>query len=198
MQAGTETALPGNPELHKPWYALYTRHQHEKRVAEVLAVKGFEVFLPLYQAAHRWKDRNKLLSLPLFPCYVFIRGGLERSLSIVTTPGFCAFVTAGGRAAPIPDLEIDAVRRTIESSLRMEPHPFLKCGDRVRVKSGPLESLEGILIRKKNLLRVVISIELLMKSAAVEVDAWQVERIEGCKAPAALPRVAQPAFSMAN
>jgi len=195
---GTETALPGNSALQKPWYALYTRHQHEKRVAEVLAGKGFEVFLPVYQSAHRWKDRNKILSLPLFPSYVFIRGSLEYSLSIVTTPGFCSFVTAGGRAAPIPDDEIDAVRRTIESSVRMEPHPFLKCGDRVRVKSGPLEGLEGILVRKKNVLRLVISIELLMKSAAVEVDAWRVERIEGCKTPAVLPRVVKPAFVLAN
>lgn len=198
MQTGKETDSPGNSELHKPWYALYTRHQHEKRVADVLAGKGFEVFLPLYQAAHRWKDRNKILSLPLFPSYVFIRGSLEDSLSIVTTPGFCAFVTAGGRAAPIPDVEIDVVRRTIESSVSMEPHPFLKCGDRVRIKSGPLEGLEGILVRKKNLLRLVVSIELLMKSAAVEVDAWRIERIEGCKTPAALPRVSKPAFALAN
>ena len=198
MQTGTETTLPVNPELHKPWYALYTRHQHEKRVAETLAGKGFEVFLPLYQAAHRWKDRNKILSLPLFPSYVFIRGSLESSLSIVTTPGFCAFVTTGGRAAPIPDVEIDAVKRTIESSVRMEPHPFLKCGDPVRIKSGPLEGLEGILVRKNNLLRLVVSIELLMTSAAVEVDAWRVERIGGCKMAAVLPRVSEPAFVLAN
>lgn len=198
MQMGTETALPENPDLHKPWYALYTRHQHEKKVAEILAGKGFEVFLPLYQAAHRWKDRSKILSLPLFPSYVFIRASLEYMLPIVTTPGFCAFITTGGRAAPIPDVEIDAVRRTIESSARMEPHPFLKCGDRVRVRSGPLEGLEGILVRKKNLLRLVVSIELLMKSAAVEVDAWRVERIEDCKTPAAPPRVDKPAFALAS
>jgi transcription termination/antitermination protein NusG len=160
-----------------PWYALYTRHQHEKVVAQALASKGHEVFLPLYQTAHRWKDRTKVLWLPLFPCYVFVKGGLDRQLQIVTTPGFITFVTAGGRAAPIPEAEIGAVRRAVESSLRVEPHPFLKCGDSVRVTNGPLQGLEGILVRKKGLARLVVSVELLMRSAAVEVDAWNVERV---------------------
>src|ERR1700674_2118749 len=78
------------------WHALYTRHQHEKAIANVLSNKGFEVFLPLYSATHRWKDRNKQLLLPLFPCYVFLRGGLERWLDIVTTPGIHMLITSGG------------------------------------------------------------------------------------------------------
>src|SRR5205823_10527789 len=84
------------------WYAIYTRHQHEKNVAGILASKGFETLLPLYSAAHRWKDPTKLLSLPLFPCYVFIKGGLERRLDILTTPGIHALVSTAGQPAAIP------------------------------------------------------------------------------------------------
>jgi transcription antitermination factor NusG len=161
-----------------PWHALYTRHQHEKTIADLLTRKGFQVFLPLYNATHRWKDRSKALSLPLFPSYVFVKGGLDRQLQILTTPGVYTILAVAGRAAVIPEDEINAVQRMVASSLDVEPHPFLKCGDRVRVTSGALEGIEGILVRKKNSLRLVLSVELLMKSVAVEVDAWAVERVE--------------------
>src|ERR1700686_1681333 len=88
------------------WHALYTRHQHEKAIAHALSYKRFEVFLPLYSAAHRWKDRRKELLLPLFPCYVFLRGGLERRIDILTTPGIHMLVPSGGRPAIVPDEEI--------------------------------------------------------------------------------------------
>jgi len=160
-----------------PWYALHAHYQHEKAVAQILTHKGFDIFLPLYDAAHRWKDRTKRLSLPLFPCYVFIQGGLDRRLQVLSTPGVLGFVGWSGRAAVIPEEEIKAVLRTVESSLKVEPHPFLKCGDWVRVKSGPLQGVEGILVRKKNLFRVVLSVEMLQKSVAVEVDATAVESV---------------------
>lgn len=163
--------------LNGSWYALYTRHQHEKTVADILSKKGFEVFLPLYPTVHRWKDRNKHLSLPLYPSYVFLHGGLDRRLQIVSTPGVLSFVGTAGRAGVIPQTEIDAVRRLVESSLRVEPHPFLKCGDWVRVKFGPLEGIEGVLVRKKNSCRLVLSVELLEKSVAVEVDVCMVELV---------------------
>ncbi len=159
------------------WYALYTRHQHEKVVAESLSKNGFEVFLPLYDVVRQWKDRTKRLSLPLFSCYVFLRGGLERRLSILSTPGVYSILGIAGQAAAIPQVEIDAIRKVTESSLRVEPHPFLRCGDWVRVTSGPLAGVEGILARKKNLSRLVLSAELLEKSVAVEVDAFRVERL---------------------
>lgn len=158
------------------WYALYTRHQHEKTAAEVLMAKGFEVLLPLYPAVHKWKDRTKRLSLPLFPCYVFIHSSLDRRLQIVTTPGVHAFVGVEGRAARIPDAEIDGIRRTIDNLLHVEPYPFLRSGDWVRVKSGPLEGIEGILVRKTNQCRLVLSVEMLGKSVAVEIDPAVVER----------------------
>jgi transcription antitermination factor NusG len=160
-----------------PWYALYTRHQHEKVIAHSLSTKGFEVFLPLYSAARQWKDRTKQLRLPLFPCYVFLRGELNRWLDVVSTPGIHSLVGSSGRPAIIPEAEIDAVRHVVEGGITMEPHPFLKCGDQVRVRSGVLEGIEGILVRKKNLFRLVLSVQLLEKSVALEVDASTVERV---------------------
>jgi transcription antitermination factor NusG len=164
-------------QADQSWHVIYTRHQHEKTVAQVLSSKGFEVFLPLFAAVHRWKDRDKRMLLPLFPCYVFLKGGLDRRQDIVTTPGMYAFVGPQNRAAVIPTEEIDAIRRAAESSVRIEPHPFLKCGDHVRVKSGPLEGVEGILTRKKNLFRLVLSVELLRQAVALDIDAYLVEKI---------------------
>src|SRR6516162_4900121 len=115
------------------------------------------------------------LSLPLFPCYVFIQGGLDRRLRVLNTPGVLGFVGWSGRAAPIPEAEIEAVLRTVESALRVEPHPFLKRGDWVRVKFGPLQGVEGMLVRKKNLFRLVLSVEMLQRSVAIEVDVKAVE-----------------------
>ena len=159
------------------WYALYTRHQHEKAVALSLEGKGFQVFLPLYDAVHRWKDRTKLLSLPLFPCYVFLRTGGREWLPVLTTPGVHMVVSCSGLPTPIPETEIDAIRRVVESCGLIEPHPFLRTGDWVRVRSGPLADIEGILVRKKSKFRLVLSVEMLGKSASVEVDLASVERI---------------------
>ncbi len=163
----------------KPWYALYTRHQHEKTVAQLLSSKGFEVFLPLYSTVRQWKDRRKELSLPLFPCYVFLHGGLDRPLDIVSTPGVQHVVAWGSRPAPIPAAEIEALQLAVSASLRMQPHPFWEVGDRVRVVRGALEGIEGILVRKKNGFRLILSVEMLGKSVAVEVEATTVERVAG-------------------
>ena len=163
------------------WYAIYTRHQHEKMVAQILTSKGFEAFLPLYEATHDWKDRSKTLSLPLFPCYVFLKGGLERRLQIITTPGIFGLVSSGGQPAAIPDFEIEAIRRAVDSGARIETHPYLKCGNWVRVKCGPLAGIEGILVRKRNISRLVLSVEILGTSAAMEVAAFQVEAINNTR-----------------
>jgi transcription antitermination factor NusG len=158
-----------------PWWAVYTRHQHEKTVAQLLSTKGFEVFLPLYDSMRRWRDRSKLLSLPLFPGYVFLRGGLGRRLHVLTTPGVHTILSNGEKIAAIPDQEIDAIRRAVNSPARVEPHPFLRCGERVRVTRGSLEGVQGVLVRKKSMYRLVLSVEMLAQSVAVEVDAADVE-----------------------
>lgn len=176
------------------WWALYTRHQHEKTVAQILESKGFEVFLPLYESTRRWKDRNKLLSLPLFPCYVFVRGGLERRLQVLTTPGVHMILYVGDRVAVIAETEIEAIRLAIYGRLRVEPHPFLRCGERVRVTRGSLEGVEGILVRKKSLYRLVLSVEMLAQSVAVEIDAFDVEATKRADAPNAASRGAKSAL----
>lgn len=163
------------PDGANQWWAVYTRHQHERVVAQVLQTKGFEIFLPLYESVRRWKDRNKTLSLPLFPGYVFLRGGLDRRLQVVTTPGIHTILYSGDRIAFIPHGEIDSVRRAIESRCRVEPHPFLRCGDRVRVTRGSLEGVAGVLVRKKSLYRLILSVEMLAQSVSVEIDAADVE-----------------------
>jgi transcription antitermination factor NusG len=160
------------------WYALYTRHQHEKSVAQVLCGKGFEVFLPLYSSARRWQDRVKQLLLPLFPGYVFLHTALDQQLPVLTTPGVHHFVPGGDRPIPISDGEIAWVRQLSSTGRGVEPHPFLKCGDWVRVKAGPLEGLEGILTRWKAAFRLVLAVELLQQSVAVEVELSSVESVQ--------------------
>jgi transcription antitermination factor NusG len=159
------------------WYAVHTRHQHERFVARTLANKGFEVFLPLYAEVRQWRDRTKVVELPLFSCYVFLRGDLDRRLAILTTPGVHAMVSTAGKLAGIPEEEIQTVRSVVESRVKVEPHPFLKCGDLVRVKTGALRGLEGFLVRKKGQTRLIISVNLLERSVAAEVDASIVERV---------------------
>jgi transcription antitermination factor NusG len=167
-------SVQGKGAINSPWWAVYTRHQHEKTVVEMLEAKGLEVFLPLYESTRRWKDRCKVLSLPLFPCYVFVRGGLDRRLQVLTTPGVHTILYRGEEVAMIPEEEIEAIRKTVEGPFRVEPHPFLRCGERVRVIRGSLEGVEGVLLRKKNLYRLVLSVDMLAQSVAVEIDASDV------------------------
>src|SRR6202521_444008 len=169
--------IPDSCVCESSWYAIYTRHQHEKMVAQILTSKGFNTFLPLYAASHNWKDRIKALSLPLFPCYVFLKGGIERRLQIITTPGIYGLVSSAGQPAAIADFEIEAIRRVVESGTRVEAHPFLKCGKWVKVKLGPLAGIEGNLVRKKNISRLVLSVEILGTAAAIEVATFQVEAV---------------------
>lgn len=171
LPSGTNEASAG------PWYAIYTRHQHEKVVAQALVARRFEVFLPLYARWRRWSDRVARFSLPLFPGYVFLRGGLERRLDVLTTSGVLFLLSSCGRPASISEVEVEAIRRVVHSKLSAEPYPFLRCGDKVRVTSGALAGVEGILTRKRSHLRLVLSVELLEKSIAVEVDGFDVERL---------------------
>lgn len=190
---GSEVANSSN---RSPWWALYTRHQHEKAVAETLMAKNFEVFLPVYDSVRRWKDRKKVLSLPLFPCYVFVRGGLERKLQIVTTPGVHMILNCGERFATIPEAEIEAIQRVVAGQFRVEPHPFLKCGETVRVARGSLEGVQGILLRKKSWHRLVLSVNMLAQSVAVEIDASDVEPLRTPDWPPANPAAIYPESQM--
>lgn len=188
-QPTAQTFVPSQ----SPWYAVYTRHQHERMIAQHLTSKGIETFLPLYSSVHRWKDRNQRITAPLFPCYVFLRSSRERKLDIVTTPGVLGLIGSSNGPSEISFSEIESVRRAVESFSPMGPHAFLASGVRVRIKYGPLEGAEGILIRSKNLYRLIISVEMLGRSAAVEVDIAAVEQIsERLNSARPLQRAALP------
>lgn len=159
------------------WYAAYTRHQHEKAVARIMSLKGIETFLPVCNVTSHWKDRTKILQQPLFPGYVFLRADLRRRLPILEIPSVHFLVGGNSDPAAIPVEEIEAIRRALLSRFLVEPYPFLTAGDRVRIKGGPLEGLEGILVRKKKEHRLILSVEMLQKSVAVEIDGYVVERI---------------------
>jgi len=153
------------------WYALYTRPRHEKAVAEQLIKREMEAFLPVREVLSRWKDRRKLVQLPLFPGYVFVRTSLTHKRQVVSTDGVVCMVSFQGSPAPIPDEEIEAVREICLTKLPCDPYPYLTEGRWVRVVRGPLDGLTGILVRKKSKHRLVVSIDILQQSVAVEIDA---------------------------
>ena len=177
------------------WWAIYTRHQHEKSLADMLSLKGFEVFLPLYESTRRWKDRKKILSLPLFPCYLFLRGSIDRKLQILNTPGVHMILHRGQHVAVIRDEEIEAIRKAIAARCLVEPYPYLRCGMKVRVVRGSLSGVTGILVRKKNLCRLVLSVEMLAQSAAGEIDASDVQP---CPEPEIMDAISPPSFAGAR
>lgn len=160
------------------WYAVYTKFQHDKSAAAQLERKDFEVFFPVYRTVHRWKDRNQIVVLPLFPCYLFLRTELDRKIEILRTAGVRSIVESAGHACAVPESEIEAVRKICSTTSRFQPHPFLQQGDLVRIRKGPLFGMEGFFVRTKNHYRVVVSVELLQKGVAVEVDLADVELVK--------------------
>lgn len=168
------------------WFVVYTKHQHERTVAKLLTGKGIESFCPTYPTVHRWKDRNKLVELPLFPGYVFFANGLDRRVQIVSTPGVHSIVSFGDAPAEVPQAELDPIRHASEHSMPIEPHPFLQvlqAGDVVRVISGPLAGVKGILQRKRDFYRLILSITMLGRAAAVEIDGAAVEPLSVLNVP---------------
>jgi transcription antitermination factor NusG len=161
------------PEQH--WYAAYTCARHEKRVAAQLAKRAVEHFLPLYPSVRRWKDRRVRLALPLFPGYVFVRLALQDRLQVLQIPSLVRLIGFGGLPTALSDEEVEILRSSLDDQLHAEPHPFLTVGRRVRIVRGPLAGLEGILRRKKNNFRLVVSVELIRRAFAVDVDAADVQ-----------------------
>jgi transcription antitermination factor NusG len=174
--SGTEacTRLP-EEDLEPRWYAAYTRARHEKRVAEQLERNSVESLLPLYEAVPRWKDRRTRGELPLFPGYGFVRIALRDRLHALQIPSVIRLVGFDGHPCTLPEAEVEAIRTCLTGKTRLEPYPYLRVGQRVRVKTGPLCGLEGILLRKKNRLRFVISLDLILRSVAVEIDPMDLE-----------------------
>jgi transcription antitermination factor NusG len=172
------TILEIAPQPQAPhWFTVYTCANHEKAVAKCLDARRVEHFLPTYTSVARWKDRRVKLELPLFPGYMFVRLETGERLRVMEVPGVVRLVGFNGQPYPVPDAEIESLRTGIQNALRFVPHPYLNVGSRVRVKHGPLEGIEGILLRRKNVHRIVVSLHVIARSAAVEIDVADVERI---------------------
>jgi transcription antitermination factor NusG len=159
----------------RQWFALRVRSGSEKLVASIAENKGIEYFLPSYQCDRRWSDRVKSLEVPLFPGYLFCRLNPEYRLPVLTIPGVQHFVGLGKVPVAIAEAEIDALQTAVHSGLRTEPWPYLRAGQRVRLGRGPLEGLEGLLVEVRKQQRIVVSVELLMRSVSVEIDRSWVE-----------------------
>lgn len=186
LASGRASALPeyqpaATRESSLCWVAAYTSSHHEKRVASHLSERQIESFLPLYSTTHHWKNRCAMkLELPLFPNYVFVRMAHRDRARVLEVPGVWSLVSFGRSLASLPDFEIAALRSGV-GQRKIEPHPYLVVGERVRIKAGAMLGMEGALVREKNRSRVVIAIEAIRQSVAVEVDAVDLE-------PAATPR----------
>jgi transcription antitermination factor NusG len=176
--ASSSSSHLGIPADSQPfWYAAYTSANHEKKAAAEISRRGVESFLPLYRAVRRWSDRRVKLEMPLFPGYVFVHLALRDRLRVLQVPGVAKLVGFGGSPASLPEEQIEALRAGLDRQILARPHPYLVVGRRVRIVHGPLCGAEGILIRKKSVYRIVLSLELIMRSVAVEVDAADVEPI---------------------
>jgi transcription antitermination factor NusG len=164
-----------------PWYALQVRSRHEKLVASTLLSKGYEGFLPVCHKKSRWSDRYKDVLLPLFPGYVFCRFEAAKRLPVLVTPGVVRVLGIGGSPHPVEEEEISAVLAIVASGLYAEPYPFLRTGQRVRIEQGSLSGVEGILAGSKGPARLIISLSLLQRSVAVEIDRDWVAAVDAPK-----------------
>ena len=169
------------------WLALRVRSNFEKTVSTMIQHKGFEEFLPVYRSSHRWSDRLKSVELPLFPGYIFCRIDPNLRLPILTIPGALHFIGIGKEPVPIDDAEIEAIQRAVRSGLPAEPWKYLNVGQLVRLDDGPLAGVEGILTETRERFRVIVSISLLQRSVAVEVDRNWVTPLGPDRRPLPIP-----------
>jgi len=167
-------SLPISSETRR-WFAVYTAANHEKRVAQHLGVKKIETFLPLYSVTKRWKNRTTVkVEVPLFSGYVFTRIGPTERLRVIEVPMVYSIVSSGREPTPLPDSEIERLRSVLSAG-QVHPFPYLKVGNRVRIRSGAFAGLEGIVVRTYGGLKVVLNVECIQKSVAVHVEADELE-----------------------
>jgi transcription antitermination factor NusG len=161
------------------WYAIHTRSRHEKKVDAALREIGIRSFLPLTRQVRRWSDRQQVVELPLFPCYGFlqIEPSSKTRLTVLRTPGVLGFVGARHGPSPIPNAEIEQVRKVLEQSVPVSPYPFLRVGQRVRIRGGALDGVEGIWQGQKSNGTLVISVSLIQRSFAISIDGYAVEPV---------------------
>ena len=168
------------------WFAVYTTARHEKRVDQHLSMREIEHYLPLYRTQRKWSDGSRVtLDLPLFPGYVFVRIDRTQRVRVLEVPGVVAVVGGtGGKPAALPEADIEALRSGLPLR-HVEPHPLLKVGQRARIRSGAFAGMEGIVLRKKNSFRVVLTLDTIMQSFAVEVDGKELEPLDPMGLPGA-------------
>jgi transcription antitermination factor NusG len=160
--------------------------RHEKRVVMHCAERQIESFLPLYRARHRWKNRSTAtVELPLFPNYLFVRISPEERIPVLNVPGVVTIVSSGRQLLPIPENYMTRLQAGL-TAYRMEPHPNIEAGDRVCITTGPMTGAEGVLVRHKNELRVVLRLEMIGRSVAVEVGSSEVSNVGAVTAHAPL------------
>src|SRR5713226_613483 len=171
VNATTHVGYPGmDASFFEPlWYVVYTNANHEKRVAQQLGQRSIEHLLPLYDSVRRWKDRRVRLQMPLFPGYVFVRVAFRDRLQVLQIPSVAHLVSFSGHPAPIPESDIQSIQNCLNRDHNVEPYPYLQAGQRARVERGPLQGLEGIILRRKNRTRLILSFDLIMRSVAVEI-----------------------------
>jgi len=162
------------------WFAVYTTCRHEKRIAQHLTLREIEHYLPLYRADRKWRDGSKVtVEFPLFPGYIFVRINRSERVSVLSVPGALAVVGGtGGNPAPLPDAAIEALRAGLREH-RIEPHPLLRVGESVRIRAGAFAGMTGIVVRKKSGFRIVLTLEQIMQSIAVELNEEDVEPFRG-------------------
>ena len=157
------------------WYALYTRPRHEKQVQQELTNQRIEVYLPTQKIRRRWSDRYKIVEEPLFKNYLFVRSDGEHYRKALSPYGAVSFVTVEGKPAIIPDEELEALKILVTSEIPHNPYPYMKAGRKIRLKYGPMEGCEGVLVRRRGLTRLVVTVHLLQRSIEAEVDAAWIE-----------------------
>lgn len=162
------------------WYAVQTRARNEKAISERFQEQGLTTFLPLVTEVRRWSDRKKKVQLPLFSCYVFVKlvvGNNEERMRVYRTNGVFGIVSMRGEAIPIPEEQINALRAVIGQEIPWSSHPFLKIGQRVRIRGGSLEGVEGVLLSRHGDRTLIISVDAIQRSLAVRVEGYDVEAL---------------------
>ena len=189
------------PDMHfvSNWFAVFTSPRHEKRVQQHFNQRDIENYLPIYRSSRKWRNGLKVvLDLPIFPGYLFVRIKRTERVKVLEVPGVLAIVgSAASKMTPLPDAEVEALRSGLHLR-QAEPHPLLTVGERVRIRSGALAGLEGIVVLKKNTLRVVLTMDLIMQSIAVEVDGENLEPVDSGALNCSGMRRSSPSGSIAE
>jgi transcription antitermination factor NusG len=182
-QANIKSILQALPLNYAPeessWYAVHTMARHEKRIAAQFEEKKVCTFLPLLRQMHKWSDRTSMVEVPMFTCYAFVRIAqtTEERLKILRTPGVLGFVGSERQGTPVPDEQVESLRTAFNEKIPCFPHAFLSAGNRVRIRGGSLDGVEGILVRHGADQSLVVTVELLRRSVAIRVDGYDVELV---------------------